>query len=164
MVCWEYVDRKTVKIFYDRFVFSKPKLNQMMKDLQESAEKSSLFGWKEKGRWHLHWKVTLTPNMVKCVDVSKLQVFQRQLRTPEVTQTRKDSSKWSVSTRLAASSIGGGPPQHYTIEEEGSKSCVVVPPVNFWSTWIEKRDTVWNTEILLMFFLGDDIYLFLLNN
>ena len=56
--------------------------------------------------------------MMQCVDVSNLQVFQSQLRTPEMTQTSEHSSKRSVGTKLEAPGIEGAPPQHYKIEEE----------------------------------------------
>ena len=69
--------------------------------------------------------------MVQCVDVSKVHGFQRQLRTPEVTQTREDSNKRPVSTKLEATGTEGASPQHYTIEEEGPKACAKVPPDNF---------------------------------
>ena len=75
--------------------------------------------------------MSLTLMVVQSVDVSKVHVFQRQLRTPQVTQTREDSNIRPVSTKLEVSGIGGAPPKQYTIEKEEPKSCAKVPPDDF---------------------------------
>ena len=43
----------------------------------------------------------------------------------------EDSRQGPVSTKLKASGIGGAPPQHYTIEQEGPKLCAAVSPNDF---------------------------------
>ena len=58
-------------------------------------------------------------------------MFQRQLRTPEVTQTRVDSDIRPVSTKLEVSDIGGASRNKYTIEKEKPKSRAKVPRNDF---------------------------------
>ena len=69
--------------------------------------------------------------MAKCIEVTKLQGFQRQLRTAEVTQRSKDSSKRTLSTKLEASGIGGALTPLFTIDEKGTKLCTVTRPDDF---------------------------------
>lgn len=78
--------------------------------------------------------------MGQCINISKLEVFRSHLRTPEVTQTREDSSKRSAPTKLEASGIREALPQHNTFEKDRPKLCGMVPPDDFRIIWIQKRD------------------------
>ena len=48
--------------------------------------------------------------MVRYADVTKLQVFQRQLRKNEVTQTSEDSGQDQIISHII---VGWAVPQHY---------------------------------------------------
>ena len=72
--------------------------------------------------------MSLTPNMVQCVDFSRMQEFQCHLRPPEMVQRGEAGTKRRVSAKLEASGIGRTPPQQNTIEKEGPELCAVVSP------------------------------------